>query len=170
MSVRFRIISTIAGNIMYKKILVPVDGSPASTLGLDEAIRLAKDQGAELRLLHVLNEWLAISPDASGAAAGAVIEGLRDSGNAVLDEADARARRGGVTANTVLLEQIGVPVGAVILKHGEEWGADLIVCGTHGRRGVRRMVMGSDAEYIVRHTRVPVLLVRQTEEPPKEQC
>ena len=153
---------------MYKKVLVPIDGSPASRRGLDEAIRIAKDQGAELRLLHVLNEWLTVSPDATGAATGAVSEGLRASANLILDEGDVLARRGGITPDTVLLEQIGTPVGAVILKHAEEWGADLIVCGTHGRRGVRRLVMGSDAEYLLRHTRVPILLVREPEEPDKK--
>ena len=50
--------------------------------------------------------------------------------------------------------------GATIARVAEEWNADLIVCGTHGRRGLRRIVMGSDAEYILRHSPVPVLLVR----------
>lgn len=153
---------------MYNKILVPVDGSPASIRGLDEAIKLAKDQDAELRLLHVINEWLAVSPDATGSDTGALAEGLRESGNAVLDEAEARARAGGLIPNTVLLEQIGMPVGAVILKHAEDWPADLIVCGTHGRRGVRRLVMGSDAEYVLRHTRMPVLLLREPQEAEKK--
>ena len=155
---------------MYKKILVPVDGSPASTRGLDEAIKLAKDQDAELRLLHVVNEWLVVSPDATGADVGGIAEGLRESANVVLDEAEVRARAAGIIPNTVLLEQIGTPVGAVIVKHASEWPADLIVFGTHGRRGVRRLVMGSDAEYILRHTRVPVLLLRQPDEEEGKQC
>lgn len=155
---------------MYKKILVPVDGSPASIRGLDEAIKLAKDQSAELRLLHVVNEWLVVAPDATGANVGGIAEGLRESANETLDAAEVRAKAGGVTPNTVLLEQIGMPVGAVILKHAEEWPADLIVCGTHGRRGVRRLVMGSDAEYIVRHARVPVLLLRHDEEEEAKKC
>lgn len=150
---------------MYKKILVPIDGSPASTRGLDEAIKLAKNQNAELRLIHVLNEWLTVSPDASGTTTVEAAKGLRESGNAILDEGDSRARRAGVTPNTVLLEQIGSPVGAAIVKNAEEWQADLIVCGTHGRRGVRRLVLGSDAEYVLRHTRVPVLMIREPEEP-----
>jgi nucleotide-binding universal stress UspA family protein len=54
------------------------------------------------------------------------------------------------------------PVGAVIAEYAEMWPADLIVIGTHGRRGIRRLVMGSDAEYVVRTTPVPVLLVRGT--------
>lgn len=148
---------------MYKKILVPVDGSPASNLGLEEAIKLAQDQHAELRILHVLNEWLMISPDSSGANLGDVQEELRRSGDALLNEADTRARAAGVSATTTLLEQMGTPVGAAIIRHAEEWAADLIVCGTHGRRGVRRLVLGSDAEYIVRHTRIPVLLRRHPE-------
>ncbi len=145
---------------MYKRILVPVDGSPASNLGLEEAIKLAKDQSADLRILHVLNEWLTISPDSSGANPGEVLDELRASGDALLNDADARARSAGVTATTALVEQMGSPVGAAILRHAEEWPADLLVCGTHGRRGVRRLVLGSDAEYIVRHARVPILLRR----------
>ncbi len=145
---------------MYKRILVPIDGSPASNLGLEEAIKLAKDQNAALRLLHVLNEWLMISPDTVGANPADIQQDLRAAGDVLLNEADARARAGGVTATSALIEQMGSPVGAAILRHAEEWPADLIVCGTHGRRGVRRLVLGSDAEYIVRHTHIPVLLRR----------
>ena len=145
---------------MYKRILVPIDGSPASNRGLEEAIQLAKDQSAVVRLLHVLNEWLIVSPDSTGANPGDLEEALRAAGDALLNEADARARSAGVTATTALVQQMGAPVGAAILRHAEEWPADLIVCGTHGRRGVRRLVLGSDAEYILRHTRIPVLLLR----------
>ena len=155
---------------MYKRILAPIDGSPASTLGLDEAIRLAKDQQAQLRILHVLNEWLVVSPDAAGANPGVVEEALRESGDALLNEAEIRARNAEVTTSTVMLEQIGTPVGAAIVRHANEWPADLIVCGTHGRRGVRRLVLGSDAEYIVRHARIPVLLLRYAEETEPKQA
>lgn len=153
---------------MYKKILVPIDGSPASNLGLEEAIKLAKDQNAALRILHVLNEWLMISPDSAGANPGDIQQELRASGDALLNQADARARAAGVTPTTALIEQMGSPVGAAILRDAEQWPAELIVCGTHGRRGVRRMVLGSDAEYIVRHTRIPVLLRRYPAEDEKD--
>ena len=152
---------------MYKRILVPLDGSPASNLGLEEAINLAKDQNAALRLLHVLNEWLIVSPDSVGTNPADIQQELRAAGDSLLNEADARARAAGVTATSALIEQMGSPVGAAILKHAEEWPADLIVCGTHGRRGVRRLVLGSDAEYIVRHTRIPVLLRRHPAEEEK---
>jgi nucleotide-binding universal stress UspA family protein len=148
---------------MYKKILVPIDGSPASNLGFDEAIKLAQDQHAHLRILHVLNEWLLITPDTAGVNIGDIQDEMRRSGDALLNEADARARAAGVDATTALIEQMGTPVGAAILRHAEDWPADLIVCGTHGRRGVRRLVLGSDAEYIIRHTHIPVLLRRHPE-------
>ncbi len=148
---------------MYKKIMVPIDGSPASNLGLDEAIKLAQDQHAHLRILHVLNEWLLITPDTAGVNIGDIQDEMRRSGDALLNEADARARAAGVEATTALIEQMGTPVGAAILRHAESWPADLIVCGTHGRRGVRRLVLGSDAEYIIRHTHIPVLLRRHPE-------
>jgi len=145
---------------MYQRILVPVDGSPAARRGLSEAIALAKDQGAKLRIVHVVNEWLVVSPDASGANLGDVVQQMLTAGRALLNDADALARRAGVNANTVLLEEMGAQAGACILKHAGEWPADLIVCGTHGRRGMRRLLLGSDAEYIVRNATVPVLLLR----------
>ncbi len=153
---------------MYARILVPVDGSPSSNLGLEEAIKLAKDQGAELRLLHVLNDLVMMSPDSIGTNSGEIVEALRQSGDELLNAADTRARGAGLTATSTLLDEIGAPVGAAILRHAQQWGADLIVCGTHGRRGVRRLVLGSDAEYIVRHTRVPVLLRRHVDKPGRE--
>lgn len=153
---------------MYERILVPVDGSPASDLGLEEAIKLAKDQGADLRLLHVLNDMVMMSPDSIGTNPGELAEALRRSGDALLEAAEARARAAGLAPTSTLLDEIGTPVGAAILRHAQDWAADLIVCGTHGRRGVRRLVLGSDAEYIVRHTHVPVLLRRHGEKPEEE--
>jgi nucleotide-binding universal stress UspA family protein len=78
----------------------------------------------------------------------------------MLDEGESIARAAGIEVDTVLVEAMGGQAGTDIVKQAMEWPADLIVCGTHGRRGVRRLVLGSDAEYIVRHTPVPVLLVR----------
>ena len=145
---------------VYQKILVPVDGSPTATAGLHEAIKLAKDQGSRMRLVHVVNELVVMSPDASGANLGSLIEVLRADGESLLDAAEAAARAAGVEVEAVLVEEMGGQAGAAILHQAREWAADLIACGTHGRRGIRRLVLGSDAEYIVRHTPVPVLLVR----------
>lgn len=150
---------------MYKRILVPVDGSPIASLGLEEAVKLAKDQHASLRIVHVSNDWLTVSPDASGMSTMPAADALRGAGEAILDEADKVARRTGVDAQTVLVDEIGERAGPQIVRQAIEWPADLIVCGTHGRRGIRRLLMGSDAEYIVRHAPVPVLLLHG---PPEE--
>jgi nucleotide-binding universal stress UspA family protein len=66
----------------------------------------------------------------------------------------------GVAVETVLLGARGNRVADLIVKQAKKWHADLIVLGTHGRRGVARVLMGSDAEIVVRETPVPVLLVR----------
>lgn len=146
---------------MYKRILVPIDGSPTSNLGLDEAIRLAKDQGAKLRLFHLVNEYVAVS-GAEGTAwyAGDLIEALRQAGKKIIEKAEALARRNGLAPESVMLESFGGRAADFIVRQANDWKADLIVLGTHGRRGVKRLVMGSDAEQVVRTTRVPVLLVR----------
>ncbi len=152
---------------MYKKILVPIDGSPASNLGLNEAIKLAKDQGAKLRLFHLVDEYIAVS-SADGMAfsnTDDLLESLRRGGKKILEKAEALARRNGLTAESVMLESFGGRAADFIVEQANKWRADLIVLGTHGRRGVKRLVMGSDAEQVVRTTPVPVLLVRSKPNP-----
>lgn len=147
---------------MYQKILVPIDGSPASNLGLNEAIKLAKDQGAKLRLFHLVDEYIAVSsPDGMAFSnTDDLFDALRQSGKKIVEKAEALARRNGLTPESVMLESFGGRAADFIVQHANKWGADLIVLGTHGRRGVKRLVMGSDAEQVVRTARVPVLLVR----------
>ena len=148
---------------MYRRILVPIDGSPASSRGLGEAIELARNQGAEILLLHVVNEWQVAAGDIAAVNLEAGARRLREIGEDLLREAESRVRGAGVSAKTALIEEIGVAVGACVVQRAREWPADLIICGTHGRRGLARLLMGSDAEYIVRHTPVPVLLVRSAQ-------
>ena len=147
---------------MYKKILVPIDGSPASNLGLYEAIRLAKEQGAKLRLFHLVDEYIAVSsPDGMAFSnTDNLLESLRQGGKKIIEKAEALARRNGLTPESVMLESFGGRAADFIVAQARKWRADLIVLGTHGRRGVKRLVMGSDAEQVVRTTPVPVLLVR----------
>ncbi len=145
---------------MYGKILVPVDGSETSTLGVDEAIKIAKAQGSQLRLVHIVNEFILDYTYSAGLYATNLIESLVKAGKTVLDAAETIAQREGVRAERVLLESIGGPAADLILAQAQEWHADLIVMGTHGRRGLARMAMGSDAEQVVRAANVPVLLVR----------
>ena len=153
---------------MYKKILVPVDGSETCQLGLQHAILLAKDQKAMLRLLHVVHDYLINDGLRGFVRSGELLQELRESGQTILNEAASSARKQGVEADTESIETLKGPVGAVITEYAEKWPADLIVLGTHGRRGIRRLVMGSDAEYVLRTSPVPVLLVRGMKVPPKE--
>jgi nucleotide-binding universal stress UspA family protein len=144
---------------MYQKILVPVDGTHMSTCGLNEAIKLAKNQGAQLRLIHVANDRLWDCNDGEGTHGGNIIEPAPEDGQNILSAAATKARHHGIEGETVLVESTSGPAAGLIIAQAKEWSADLIVMGTHGRRGVRRLTMGSVAECVVRDTPVPVLLV-----------
>lgn len=145
---------------MYGKLLVPIDGSNTAALGLNEAIRLAKDQGGRIRLAHIVNELIVAAPEAYVSNFAQVIDIMRTGGQTILADGESVVRSAGVEVDTAFVEVIGGQAGDHIVQQAIKWGADLIVCGTHGRRGLRRLVLGSDAEYIVRHTPVPILLVR----------
>ena len=153
---------------MYNKILVPVDGSETSLLGLQQAILLAKDQKATLRLLHVVHDYLVAGGRHALLSSGELLRDLRERGQTILQEAVSIARQQGVEPEIESVETLLGPIGAMIVQYAENWPADLIVLGTHGRRGIRRLVMGSDAEYVVRTTPVPVLLVRDAKVPGKD--
>ena len=145
----------------YKRILVPVDGSRASQRGLREAIRLAKGQKASLQLVHVVDEHTVL---VSGAEVGPYMTNLmlelRRRGQQVLRNAEAQVRRQGLKCTSVLLEAQDRSAADMIVRQARKSRPDLIVIGTHGRRGLRRIIMGSDAEQIVRTAPVPVMLVR----------
>jgi nucleotide-binding universal stress UspA family protein len=92
---------------MYGKILVPIDGSETSTLGLNEAIKIAKSQGGQLRLVHIVNEFILDYTYSPGLYAANLIESLRKGGRTILDVAKAVAQRQGIEPECVLLESIG---------------------------------------------------------------
>ena len=145
---------------MYRHILVPVDGSTTAMRGLREAIKLARSQRARLTILHAIYVYLdddmlqatAFSPELNDAS--------RRIGRRILDRAAAAAKRAGVRAATVMVERPGWNPADLIVAEAKKRKVKLIVIGTHGRRGVRRLVLGSDAEQVVRLAPVPVLLVR----------
>lgn len=152
---------------MFRRVLVPVDGRPASNLGLDEAIKLAGGEGVTLCLLHVVDEFSLVQGMEGPVYGGAeyidgFLNALREGGRKILAKAEARASKRGIRTEVTLVETMGRGVADVILGHAKKVRADLIVMGTHGRRGVVRLVMGSDAEGVVRGARTPVLLVRST--------
>lgn len=147
---------------MYQRILVPIDGSPTAAGGLDEAVRLAGHTGASIRLIHVIDElFFAMGADAFGGGyTGDVITLLRESGEKILAEGRERVAAAGVPVDTVLKDSFAGRVCDLIVDEARDWPADLIVIGTHGRRGAGRLFLGSDAEQILRLATVPVLLVR----------
>ena len=145
---------------LYRKILAPVDGSPTSMRGLREAIRVAKAEGAKLWLLHVLDKFSALSNPESAQYTDLLIASLKRSGERILSRAERLARAKGVKAQTLMPEIVGGPAAGEIVRQAKKLRADLIVLGTHGRRGLKRLALGSDAEQVVRNSLVPVLLVR----------
>lgn len=154
---------------MYSKILVPVDGSPTSDLGLDEALKLASLTGAHLKLIHICDLLsFAVSLDASLGATPDLMSLVREEARGILDRALQHVEEAGQTAETLLSDTLSGRVCDQVVDEAKRWEADLIVIGTHGRRGVKRFVLGSDAEQIARAAPVPVLLVRGRPEPERE--
>ena len=145
---------------MYSRILVPIDSSRTAARGLREAINLAKDQGAALRVVHVVDKAAIIGVTETGMNPRPVLAKLARSGRAVLDAARHSAKQLGIEADIVLREPLTKRVADEVLREAKRWKADLIVMGTHGRRGVQRLVLGSDAEQVVRQAGIPVLLVQ----------
>ena len=149
---------------MYQRILVPVDGSATSSRGLDEAIKLAKLTGAELRLVHVVDVLtFATGFEPYGVYASDVIPIMREAGWKILNQAMTHVCEQGVKVDGKLFDSLAHRVSDTVVEQAKTWAADLIVIGTHGRRGMKRLVLGSDAEQILRMATVPVLLVRSTE-------
>jgi nucleotide-binding universal stress UspA family protein len=146
----------------YRSILVPVDGSATSKRGLREALRLARGQRARVTLLHVVDEYPAIAYPEAGYAAGPLIEMMKRDGRRILAAAAKAAHAAGVKAKSVMPEVLGGPAADEIVRQAKKARADLIVLGTHGRRGIKRLALGSDAEQVVRRSPVPVLLVRSS--------
>ena len=146
--------------MVYKRILVPVDGSPTSTAGLNEALRLARNQKARVRLVHIVDEVTIFASSEGGLNIEPVIESLKSGGKLILARTAKLAAARGVRAETEMVENATSRVADVLVARARRWRADLIVMGTHGRRGVNRLVLGSDADLVVRNSPVPVLLVR----------
>lgn len=147
---------------MYKRILVPVDGSDTSRRALVAALQLARENSGRVRVLHVLDE---LAYTTAYDYSGQVLEAARKEAARVIDEAAAIAGASGVPSDSKLLEVPGRRLGEVVAEEAMAWEADLVVVGTHGRRGVSRVVLGSGAEQVIRMAPVPVLAVREREQP-----
>ncbi|MGE0801038.1 MAG: universal stress protein [Lautropia sp.] len=146
---------------MYQRILVPIDGSATAAAGLDEAVRVAKAMGGQIRLLHVVEPPPVVYTGGPAALlTGEMLVELTQAGEDLLRDAEKRVQAAGVAVDTRLVDEIGSPLASEVERQIEDWNADLLVIGTHGRRGIRRVLLGSDAEQVLRRTRIPVLLIR----------
>jgi nucleotide-binding universal stress UspA family protein len=148
---------------MYQRILVPVDGSPAAERGVQEAVRLATALQARVLFLHVLDDYPVLQEMTTAGVLDGMLRDLRHSGLDLLAKARQAAEQASVHSETLMREVAGKRVADVIVDQVGQHHCDLVVIGTHGRRGLARLALGSDAEQVVRHSPVPVLLVRHGE-------
>ena len=141
---------------MYETILVPTDGSSQSDAALDHAVTLARHHDATIHILYVADT----NRDSLTAQGGKVVDALELEGDRITSEAVERVEPGVDVVDTV---EAGDPV-ETILDYATSVGADLVVMGTHGRRGLDRYLLGSTTERVVRLSSIPVLTVRAPDE------
>lgn len=145
---------------MYKQILVAVDGSETSSRALAAAVELARESGAHLQPLYVVDVPL-MSYDVPGYDPSYVRDALVEEGRHALADATALMAGAGVKGAPRLVETdlTGEDIAHRIRAAAQEFDADVVVMGTHGRRGLRRLMLGSVAEHFLRIASCPVLLI-----------
>ncbi|HKX18972.1 MAG TPA: universal stress protein [bacterium] len=146
---------------MYQHILVAIDGTACGDAAIEHGLRLAREQRAGLRFVHVLTtQWLWAFESAPQVYVDA-IDQRSQRANQVLSQAMAKARQAGIeVATAVLVEADAAQTSDLIATESERWPADLVVIGSYGGRGLRDLVLGNVAEGVVQATSAPVLLVR----------
>lgn len=145
---------------MYSRILVPVDGSAPAECGLREAIRIAQATRAKVVVLNVVNEFPILMDPVAMSDYNNLLEALRRNGEEIAGKASKAVRDAGLECEGAVIDATGGSVASLIVEQVVERRCDLVVMGTHGRRGMKRLALGSDAELVVRHCPVPVLLVK----------
>jgi nucleotide-binding universal stress UspA family protein len=144
---------------MYKRILVAVDGSNTSRRAFEAALNLASSEGAELRPFYVV-ENTPMYFDAPGYDPSILRNRLIDQGNDLGAQLTQAMRAKGVAGAVAVGEASSLDdVSVIVLKAATAFNADLLVMGTHGRRGFQRFFLGSVAERCVRQAVLPVLLI-----------
>lgn len=142
---------------MFKRILVPIDGSDCARAALEMAAAFAREQGARLTICTVVDPARAAAMAFGEAAmAAACLDALDEEGRALVQDAASRVRSL-CTAEVAVLD--GAPVDAIV-QYAAESEADLIIVGSHGRSGFQRLMLGSVAEGVIRNAVVPVMVVR----------
>jgi len=146
---------------MFKRILVAVDASETGELALKTAIQLAVEWQANLRIVHAV-DIANINVSGEFFDHSALSKDIIRNGRDVLSAAEATAAAEGLVfeAHLITIEALAQSISEAIAGDAEAWAADLIVIGTHGRRGLSRLFIGSVAEGVARAASIPVLLVR----------
>jgi len=153
---------------MPQTILVAIDDSPCATRALQEAIALASSSKAKLEILHVI-DYGYLKYDLGYVDASVLTPQLVVAGEKLLEDAAASAEKAGVSHATRLVDDVLTlgDIPSAVRQTAKDCGAELIVIGTHGKHGLRRLLLGSVAESLARECVVPVLLVRDGEVQPE---
>ena len=146
---------------MYHNILVAIDGSHTSEIALHEAVKLAKAFNGQLRIVNVV-ETVNLNLDGEFTDPNEIWDAMCKGGETLLTKARAAAHTAGVDAESKLIEidTLGRRIPEMIADEAQAWPADVIGIGTHGRRGISHLFLGSVAEGVVRVATKPVLLIR----------
>jgi nucleotide-binding universal stress UspA family protein len=146
---------------MFKKILVALDGSSTANLALKEAVTLAKEGGSKVRGVFVVDAYH-VTPEVEFITVQEVIDSMRSEAASILAKAQKKFDVVGIKADTKVLETDATDgrIAEAIAREAKDWSANLIIVGTHGRRGLSHLLLGSVAESIVRVATKPVLLIR----------
>ena len=149
---------------MYARILIASDGSELADRALDHGLQLAKLAGSEVTIVTVTEPVTIVGGGYASIAGGVVdplpelVEAQEKAARELLQRAAKRAADQGVTAKTVLVDNTFAAEGVVATAN--EIGAELIIMGSHGRRGLDRLLLGSQTNNVLAHTKIPVLVTR----------
>lgn len=149
---------------MYERILIATDGSELAGKGLAQGFALAKALGSEVTVITVSEPWTALGADAAGFAvtdfslADEYERAAEKTGNDILEAARAEASAQGLACKTAYISR-QYPADA-ILDYAAANGVELIVMASHGRRGIRRVILGSQTNEVLTRSPIPVLVIR----------
>lgn len=149
---------------MYARILIATDGSDLADRAIDHGLQLAKVAGSEVTIVTVTEPATLVGGGYATVAGGVIdplpelIEAQEKAARELLERAAKRAADQGVTAKTVLVDNSFAAEG--IVATADQIGAELIIMGSHGRRGLNRLLLGSQTNNVLAHTKIPVLVTR----------